>query len=360
MPLRCINQKGDNIHSFDLPDDQWDMLKQENKKSYHLKMPCCDANVVLKQSRLGTRFFAHKTKGNCVYAPETEEHHYLKRAVMIAARKNGWKSQTEVKGVTPSGEEWIADVLAQKGKHKIAIEIQWSGQTNEETLRRQQRYKESGIRGLWLLRQPGFPVTRDLPAICIGGNLKEGFVALIPSHDNMNTHDRRLKENWQEVLKIEKFFEAVFSGYFQFGLPLNSEINIILRAKKKWCSSCKSNPQILFMLDLNYSGNLHHGVFLDFFYKHNRIINRILKSIPSNYKLGLKKLKHKVSFKRKELENTCYFCGNFIDYGVVDFFKKPLYEYQEISRVSFKSSTEWQGLLDGYCGKYWRVVKSKN
>ena len=66
---------------------------------------------------------------------------------------------------------------------------------------------------------------------------------------------------------------------FQFGLPLNSEINIILRAKKKWCSSCKSNPQILFMLDLNYSGNLHHGVFLDFFYKHNRIINRILKFI---------------------------------------------------------------------------------
>ena len=121
----------------------------------------------------------HKTKGTCVYAPETEEHHYLKRAVMIAARKNGWKAQTEVKGVTPSGEEWIADVLAQKGKYKIAIEIQWSGQTNEETLRRQQRYKESGIRGLWMLRQPGFPVTRDLPAICIGGDLKEGFGNLV-------------------------------------------------------------------------------------------------------------------------------------------------------------------------------------
>ena len=360
MPLRCINQKGDNIHSFDLSDDQWDMLKHENKKSYHLKMPCCDANVVLKQSRLGTRFFAHKTKGTCVYAPETEEHHYLKRAVMIAARKNGWKAQTEVKGVTPSGEEWIADVLAQNGKHKIAIEIQWSGQTNEETLRRQQRYKESGVRALWLLRQPKFPVTRDLPAICIGGDLKEGFKALIPSRDNMTINDRKLQENWNQVMEVDQFLNSVFSSNFQFALPLKSIINVIVRTKKKWCPSCKLNPQIIFMLDLNYSDHSYHPVHLDFFYKHDKIISKILECIPDSSNIGINKIKHKKSYTLNDLKNTCYYCGQFLSIGNFHFGKKPLKEYSQISKISFKCSTEWQRLLDVYCGKYWRVIKSKN
>ena len=42
MSLRCVNPKGINIYSFDLSNDEWDQLKQENKKLYHLKMPCCN------------------------------------------------------------------------------------------------------------------------------------------------------------------------------------------------------------------------------------------------------------------------------------------------------------------------------
>lgn len=167
--------------SFDLADEQWRALQVENKRARHLRMPCCSAEVTLKRSRLGTQFFAHKAVGACTTAPETETHLRLKRMAVEVARANGWTANTEAPGMSPSGEPWKADVLAQKGRSKVAIEVQWSSQANDEILRRQERYKESGIRCLWLLRQPRFPITRELPAACIGGSLEQGFLALIPS-----------------------------------------------------------------------------------------------------------------------------------------------------------------------------------
>src|SRR5262245_17087096 len=70
MPLRCLDPpRGKSIHSFDLHDDEWQALKLENRTARHLRMPCCESPVVLKRSRLGTRFFAHMKRGNCATAP---------------------------------------------------------------------------------------------------------------------------------------------------------------------------------------------------------------------------------------------------------------------------------------------------
>ena len=41
---------------------------------------------------------------------------------------------TEVSGRTVSGKKSSAEMLAEKGKHKAAVEIQRSGQSNEETV----------------------------------------------------------------------------------------------------------------------------------------------------------------------------------------------------------------------------------
>ena len=101
-------------------DQEWRLLREGARKERNLRMPCCPARVVLKTSRLGTRFFAHKAKGTCTWKPETEVHRHLKTVAVNAAREAGWEAQTEVAGSTPDGENWTADVLAWKGEEKVA------------------------------------------------------------------------------------------------------------------------------------------------------------------------------------------------------------------------------------------------
>jgi hypothetical protein len=139
MPLRCVDPTGKSVHSFNLSDDAWQALMLENREARHLRMPCCNSPVVLKQSHLGTRFFAHRMLGVRNNCGETEVHLELKNMVIEAVRRQGWTAETEVTGQAPDGEQWRADVLARKGNAKVAIEIQWSGQTNDETMRRQER-----------------------------------------------------------------------------------------------------------------------------------------------------------------------------------------------------------------------------
>ena len=93
MPLRCFDPKAGNIQAFDLSADAWQVLRQKDKKTKHLQMPCCDSAVVLKRSKLGTQFFAHKAKSMCATAPEREEHLILKQEAVLAARKKGVASK---------------------------------------------------------------------------------------------------------------------------------------------------------------------------------------------------------------------------------------------------------------------------
>ena len=101
-------------------DQEWRLLRERAREERNLRMPCCPAQVVLKTSRLGTRFFAHKAKGTCTWKPETAVHRHLKTVAVHAAREAGWEAQTEVVGSTPDGEKRTADVLAWKGGEKIA------------------------------------------------------------------------------------------------------------------------------------------------------------------------------------------------------------------------------------------------
>ena len=75
-------------------------------------MPCCSALVILARSRLGTRYFAHRSAGACTTALETEAHLRLKQRAVEVAREHGWEAQTEATGQTPTEEPWRADVLA--------------------------------------------------------------------------------------------------------------------------------------------------------------------------------------------------------------------------------------------------------
>jgi hypothetical protein len=66
------------------------------------------------------------------------------------------------------GDAWRADVWAERGDTKLAVEIQRSYQHLREYQRRQRRYRDAGILALWLLHTDRF---RTL----VGSMAKERF-----------------------------------------------------------------------------------------------------------------------------------------------------------------------------------------
>ena len=169
MPLRVVSDTG-NVHAFEFDAPRWTELKQ-SYRSMGLRMPCCGSSVVPKTSALGNYFFAHSRKGECTTSPESPEHLYCKQLIAQAAQSAGWAVTTEMSGVSPSGEEWVADVFCEKGSAKIAFEVQMSPQKHEETIRRQLRYKASGVRGAWFyssrVRPDTVAIDKDTPAFVL-------------------------------------------------------------------------------------------------------------------------------------------------------------------------------------------------
>lgn len=120
-------------------------------------MPCCESAAIPKTSRLGSFFFAHSRKGDCITAPESPEHIYMKSLIAQAALSAGWSVITEQSGESPDGGKWTADVFCKKGGAQVAFEVQLSRQSVETTLARQKRYAASNVRCLWLLSSKTFP-----------------------------------------------------------------------------------------------------------------------------------------------------------------------------------------------------------
>ena len=244
MPLRCLDEYGATIEANACTDHEWTALRERARAERHLKMPCCPAGVVLKESKLGTRFFAHKTKGGCTWKPETEVHLQLKQLAVHAAREARWEAQTEVSGST-GGERWTADVLAWTGDEKIAVEIQWSGQTNQETWRRQRQYQRSGVKGIWLLRQPGFPISEQLAGACIGGSLKDGLRILLPKWEDGTARHRNEDWRWLQIIEPAQFMRAVFENRFLFGIAHVNQVDLNIETGVIDCWKCGSATRIV-------------------------------------------------------------------------------------------------------------------
>lgn len=216
MPLRCIDPTDDNrgVHAFDLAEAEWKALERRNRRERHLRMPCCDAKVVFRRPRNRIKHFAHKARpGGCLGGRETEHHIYLKMLAVRRARLAGWKASTEVRGKTPSEQPWIADVLARKGRRTLAIEVQWSRQTREETRRRSKRYSDSGVSAIWLMRHADAEVSHDAYTMAFGVFEEEHLADGIPYSPYP-----RPEEVWPwhytvrapREMSVQSFLDAVF------------------------------------------------------------------------------------------------------------------------------------------------------
>lgn len=250
MPIRCSN--GDTTElAYEHDVESW---KELRGRSRDLRFDCCDAGVVLKTSKLGTRYFAHKARGECSTAPETAEHLKAKSIICRALGIAGWSSIPEHRLDDPEGL-CIADVFGRRSPASttgIAFEVQWSPQTLDETRRRTERYHRHGLRTLWLMRQFDIPMSKDVPAVRIAEEGEE-FGVYLPKvelvkermyFDWISPKELRDASNWERCGSLEQFVIGVVSGRFKFGFPDEIEGFVTADARIGPCWRCGRKLEI--------------------------------------------------------------------------------------------------------------------
>lgn len=353
MPLRAIQPDGAEVLAFELDDDAWSRVRASiaaDRQAWRL--PCCDAQVVAKTSRLGTRFFAHNARGGCTWEPETPHHVHLKSLAVKIARACGWDASTEVQGVTPDGALWKADVLATRGSQKVAVEVQWSHQSNEELAQRQARYKASGVRGLWLIRQEGFLVTEDIPAALVREDRSGHYRCWIPT-----SADARLKRDaWQWAYRdigVDTVLEAAFTKRLRWGVRRGDAVTWTAYAAATKCWKCGAPTTKVTDVRVDVLSTSFH-LSLSAFTEHPDLLRDVLPhAISRQHGIGPFK---KVVPKGKTvaiLGNACVACR---------IFQRPdIDDQHERESVAIHSGTtvvdeRWEKLLSRFVGRYWRLT----
>ncbi len=292
MPLSCRDDR-QTLYAYDHDTGRWAALAADNRQRRHLRAPCCDARVALKTSRLGTRFFAHLARGGCSTADESADHLELKALAVAAARAAGWDAATEVAGVTPDGQVWRADVLARRGRHRIAIEVQWSPQTDDETLRRQAQYAASDVRCLWLLRQRRFPASQEVPAVRVGRDSAKQLVAL--------------------AQPVSAVLAAAFAGRLKFGIPAGATARVRVEgvAVHCWAEDCDAITRAVERVSVTYGEN-RCVLPLSLIGDHPAVVRRIIDRLPADCARGRLALRSSKAAGRAYLANGCVRCDRLL------------------------------------------------
>lgn len=303
MPLRA-NLDNEIIHSFNFDSGEWLLLK-ETYKDKSLLMPCCQRKAIPKTSKRGTQYFAHSKIGECTSSPESPEHIQLKFLIAKVAQEHGWNVITEYAGKTPDGEEWIADVFCQKGNAKIVFEVQWSHQTNDEYLRRTQKYTSSGIRCAWLFR--------------LQDNKNRSRSDLIESY-NLPYFGFRYKDEGFIVARyntpVTEFVAGMLCGKLVWGQKKNNKTVIHLCYNQENCWKCKKSINIINSLMI-FDKNDQLLVNLSF--TSDSVAKWISKNIPNKIlrdkNIGTIKERYSKTVGGRYMSNGCIKCdaiqGNF-------------------------------------------------
>lgn len=325
MAFSCVkNDK--TIYSFEYTLENWIALKEDKDSTF--KMTCCGNQAILKTSKLGTQFFAHKVKPDnydCSTGGETIEHMHIKYLVSKKLFECGWSVEVEKRGVSSKGEEWIADIYAEKGKAKIAIEVQWSRQSFIETKRRQQVYKDSGVRCAWLLRSGSVKDrdaivgdfmhrTKSVPVFSIYRNKKESD----SPYNVYNVCKAALEGSLgydplgQTELELEGFIEKLVSGKIQFRPKYSPTSQLSLDIVRLQCWSCKivTNTVMkvrfkntLYGIDNEYS---HNSQYVDECDKET--IELINTSFSQSYHFAPLRSRYSKTVNGSYIANSCIRC----------------------------------------------------
>ena len=335
MAFSCSKNK-QKIYSFQYNLKDWIALKEDESSVF--EMSCCGNQAILKTSKLGTQFFAHKIKSNsCDFSAggESDEHMDIKRLIMQELVRNNWNVEVEKRGITPSGEEWVADIYAEKDKAKIAIEVQWSPQTFIETRRRQKKYAQSGVRCAWLIRSGSMNETnaitgdyaystKDLPVFSIYKNRKHDSQHYIVYNVNkLGTDNSQYNYRSFEplTLLLDDFIKKLISRGIifvpcerftstKFRLKYSPIVEIFLGLSKISCSKCGNSNKIVAEIRFRKNYKIRSKKIKSCSAKEVEIINTFFSR---KYKFSPIKQVRSEILNKGFIVNSCAKCGFVID-----------------------------------------------
>lgn len=353
MPLRAeIN--GEAFISAFMTDDEWQALKTQAKQNkLDIRMPCCANTGHMRTSSRGLNHFAHNKRGNCTSGSETWQHLKAKFEIARACREAGYKAITEA-----SGDGWRADVLATNGdKIKIAFEVQWSHQTLEETIERQQRYTDAGIRCCWLFRKPpnDFQANKELPLFQIDVTEDECNILFSP-----HEYDRYFPRF--QTYSLSKFIADMLTYKLKFcdGLRNKQQQVIQVTFAELSCWRCNAPYQVWKVSELETPCKVHISPLDETwgdekFYFHPKIREGIARFINStdgqHINLSTVKKRYSKTVKKSYMSFGCprcnAICGDFfLDREIYDALKykdnPTVIEIpMELDRMEWRSYNHW-------------------
>ena len=310
-----------HLFSFTFNDSEWLKLKRDYL-DLGLYMPCCGHHAIPKTSILGTKYFAHRVKAKCSSLNgESREHQFLKYLACKTLHEMGWQVEVEKRGLSLLDELWIADIYAEKENKRFVVEIQWSGQTIEETKIRSEKYKNSGIKVLWFMKMKRNSKSTNhylkeyysnqngvsLLPIYFDAETKQFMVfnIYLPQIPNKNINEKEVELEFCLTIKI------IFSGDFHF-FSLN-KVKYLIRFGM-YPSKCFRCGKV-FNLVLQGDYYIEHNskfVFLDSYDLKDLPINALdninRKELRSTYKFGYLKLRNSKHFKQEYVSNACPDC----------------------------------------------------
>lgn len=335
MAFSCfMNDK--MIYSFEYSLKDWIALKEDKASAF--KMTCCGNQAILKTSKLGTQFFAHKAKPkdqNCSTGGETVEHMHIKYLVSKKLFECGWKVEVEKRGESSKGEIWIADIYAEKDKAKIAIEVQWSRQSFIETKRRQQVYKDSGVRGAWLLRSGSAKdrnaivgdyvySTKELPVFSIYRNKRQDAETYMVY--NVNKLKTGSGDPLEPIaLELEDFIKSLVSSRIKFTKKYSPVKRLYLEIIKQncWNNRCGGTTKIVTQV---YFKEIVFGIEKEYLFQSkaiddcdDQIIEAINSQLAKAYNFAPLRNRYSKTVGGSYTANSCIHCNalmgrNFITY----------------------------------------------
>lgn len=311
MPLRAKLNGTDIIASL-IDDTAWEKIKEDislDKNS--LLLPCCGKSAYLRKSVFGTKHFVHRKSSCKLYSySDNNESLKIKTDIVLACDSCGYKVLTEV--ITP---EWSADVLAEKGKVKIAFHV--TQKYFEKALELQGIYEKNNIRGCWFFKDKisdRVVPREDLPIFYFSLDKNKNTQVLFND----------------EQIPIKNFVKILLSGQIKFSNKLISkpyqEITIIFF--EITCFKCSKQSHAYYVDKPLYNTSTcgikmsrKQNKFIPYTFNPSRLIEKefeseIISSVQKyletekdkNLKVKIKNI-NRIS-EEKDYKFGCYWCDN--------------------------------------------------